>query len=93
MAAAEPLAAVRLPSGRVGRAALPAAIAWREPGRAVVWKSLVSGRNWMVLSASRAHRAPEVHRECAGNVSGACVSGVLLEGAVSAKLLSHLVRM
>src|SRR6266436_1971541 len=37
-----------------------AAIAWCDPGRAVVCVSLASGRSWMVLPASRAHRASGV---------------------------------
>jgi hypothetical protein len=45
-----------------------AAIAWSDRGRAVVRETLASGRIWMVLLASRAHRAPDV------------VQGVLKEG-------------
>src|SRR6266581_9129973 len=37
-----------------------AAIAWCDPGRAVVCVSLASDRSWMVLPASRVHRASGV---------------------------------
>ena len=56
----EPLPAVRLHSGTVGRVASRAAIAWCDPGRAVVRESLASGRIWMVLLGYSAHRAPDV---------------------------------
>lgn len=59
-ATAQPLPAVSLRSGTVGRAASRAAIAWCDPGRAVVRASVASGRIWMVLLAYSAHRAPDV---------------------------------
>src|SRR6266852_6204982 len=46
-------------NGREGGLAR-AAIAWCDPGRAVVCVSMASGRSWMVLPASRAHRASGV---------------------------------
>jgi hypothetical protein len=61
MAAAGALPAVRLRSGTVGRTASRARRSRGvTPGRAVVCVSLASGRSWMVLPASRAHRASGV---------------------------------
>src|SRR6266852_3718417 len=54
--------AVSLRSGTVGRAASRSSITWCDPGRAVVWAPLASGRNWMVLLAYRANRAPDVEQ-------------------------------
>jgi len=84
-AAKQPLPAVSLRSGTVGRAASRAAIAWCDLGRAVVWESVASGRNWMVLLAYRAHRAPDVAQGVLKEVQrGMCQWRAVFEGAVSA---------